>query len=178
MHRLFVAIRPPREIRAQLLAIMRGVEDARWQDDDQLHLTLRFIGEVERTRAEDIAAALASVRQPPFELRLNGVGMFDTGGRRGNLWVGVEPPNAPKVLRDRVNGAMRRAGFAPEKRKFVPHITIARLRSSSGPIEGFIAANGGFASTPFTVSEFNLYESHLHHSGARYEAIQRYPLSR
>src|SRR3546814_10503522 len=61
MHRLFVAIRPPAAIRKALLSIMGGVEGARWQSDDQLHLTLRFIGEVDRHRADDIAAALATV---------------------------------------------------------------------------------------------------------------------
>src|SRR5687768_8380838 len=61
MHRLFVGLRPPPAIRARLLALMGGVTGARWQDDSQLHLTLRFIGEVERPRAEDIATALSNV---------------------------------------------------------------------------------------------------------------------
>src|SRR3546814_1414167 len=74
MHRLFVAIRPPSAIRKALLSIMGGVEGARWQSDDQLHLTLRFIGEVDRHRADDIAAALATVSGAPFTIRLSAAG--------------------------------------------------------------------------------------------------------
>ena len=68
MHRLFVALRPPPAIRARLLAAMGGVPGARWQDDDQLHLTLRFIGEVDRPVAEDIAAALGTIHAPPLDI--------------------------------------------------------------------------------------------------------------
>ena len=69
-HRLFVALRPPRPIRQQLLAAMHGISGARWQDDEQLHLTLRFIGEVDHHRAEDIAAALGSLYAPAIEARI------------------------------------------------------------------------------------------------------------
>ena len=91
MHRLFVGLRPPEAIRARLLAIMGGIPGARWQSDDQLHLTLRFIGEVDRPQAEDAALALSGVQFPPFEVALAGVGMFDTRGRPNALWAGVRP---------------------------------------------------------------------------------------
>jgi len=74
MHRLFVAIRPPQPIRQALLSLMGSVANARWQNDEQLHLTLRFIGEVDRHQAEDIAAILGSVHHPALEIGLEQVG--------------------------------------------------------------------------------------------------------
>lgn len=176
MHRLFAAIRPPDSIRDRLLDIMDGVKRARWQDDDQLHLTLRFIGEVEREVARDIAAALGRVRQEPFEIALEGVGTFDSGGRRGSLWVGVRPHDKLKALHKRVDGALRTVGVAPDRRAFLPHITIARLNRRSGEIGEFLATHGGIASDPFRVEDFCLYESFLGREGASYEIVERYRL--
>src|SRR5213595_3380204 len=90
MHRLFVAIRPPEQIRDLLIDAMDDSADFRWQDDEQLHLTLRFVGEVERPLAEDLAAALGSIRAPIFELRVHGTGRFEQRNS-GALWAGVEP---------------------------------------------------------------------------------------
>jgi 2'-5' RNA ligase len=95
MHRLFVAIRPPQFILDQLLDMMGGVQNARWQDEEQLHLTLRFIGEVDRHQAEDVAAALGAVRSHPFEISLSGVGSFSKRGK-GTLWAGIGPQDSLK----------------------------------------------------------------------------------
>lgn len=176
MHRLFAAIRPPAEIREKLLSIVEGIRGARWQDDGQLHLTLRFIGEVERHQAEDIALALGQVRHPPFEIALDGIGQFDGNGARGGLWVGVTPHDALRHLHKAVDSALRRAGVPPEGRAYLPHITIARLNSSSGPVSDFVAVQGTIASAPFAVDSFCLYESFLSAGGARYEIVERYPL--
>src|SRR3546814_1491418 len=69
MHRLFVALEPPAAVRHQLLDLMGGIANARWQTEAQLHLTLRFIGEVDRHRAEDVAAALGGIHHRRFEIR-------------------------------------------------------------------------------------------------------------
>lgn len=175
MHRLFVAIRLPRDIRERLLGIMGGVQNARWQDDDQLHLTLRFIGEVDRHRAEDIAAALGSVRQPPFEIALSGVGSFLKRGR-GTLWAGVEPQSELKSLHKKVDQACLRVGIEPDNRAYHPHITLARMGRSSGPADGFIARWAGLSSPAFPVDSLGLYESSLGSEGATYSVVERYPL--
>ena len=91
MYRLFVALRPPRPMRTALLATMGGLERARWQSDEQLHLTLRFIGEVDRHQASDVAAALGGVHHPAFTLKLDGYGWFDQKGRIDALWASVAP---------------------------------------------------------------------------------------
>src|SRR3546814_1986024 len=90
-HRLFVALRPPRPVRDILRAAMHGISGARWQSDEQLHLTLRFIGEVDHHKAEDIAAALGALYAPSVVARLAGVGLFERQGRAHMGWAGVEP---------------------------------------------------------------------------------------
>ena len=125
MHRLFVALEPPPHIRAQLLDLMGGVAGARWQSDAQLHLTLKFIGEVDRRTAEDVATTLSYLRHPCFSLSLSGVGMFDRRGRPEALWVGVSPRDSVKPLHDKVDQALRGAGIAPDGRPYAaddPHL--------------------------------------------------------
>ncbi len=175
-HRLFVALRPPRPVREQLLAAMHGVSAARWQDDEQLHLTLRFIGEVDRHRAEDIAAALGGLHACAIDARIAGVGLFERRGRTHTLWAGVEPPAPLAALHHKVEQRLARVGIDAESRAFLPHITLARLNRSAGPVAPFIARNGAFASLPFVFDQLILYESTLGHGGARYHPVARYPL--
>jgi RNA 2',3'-cyclic 3'-phosphodiesterase len=176
MHRLFVGIRPPLAIRQQLEALMGGVPGARWQDDAQLHITLRFIGEVERPQAEDVALALSALRFPALDVALAGVGQFDTRGRPNALWAGLRPHEALAQLHRKIDQALVRIGLAPEGRAYLPHITLARLNAGAGTTDRFLAEHAGLSSPLFTISQFLLYESHLGHGGARYEAVARYPL--
>jgi 2'-5' RNA ligase len=175
MHRLFVAIRPPAAVRAQLLSVMHGVRGARWQEEDQLHLTLRFIGEVDRHAAEDVAAALGSIHRPSFAVRLNGVGSFDRRGK-GALWAGIAPHEELKSLHNKVDQACRKVGIGADTRAYLPHITLARLNRSSGPIEPFVEGAAGLRSSDFEVDSFCLYESHLKADGPIYTIVERYPL--
>ncbi|WP_294322639.1 RNA 2',3'-cyclic phosphodiesterase [uncultured Sphingomonas sp.] len=176
MHRLFVALRPPAAMRRILLDIMHGIDGARWQDEDQLHITLRYIGEVERPVAEDIAVALQAIRAPAFDLSLSGVGRFDTGARGRALWAGVAPQDTVAALHRKVDHALVRVGLPPEGRAFLPHITVARLNRGSGPVEGFLAAQAALRSPPMRFDHVTLYESHLGSDGAWYEPIVRCPL--
>jgi 2'-5' RNA ligase len=175
MHRLFVAIRPPRQIRERLLDLMGGVQNARWQCDGQLHLTLRFIGEVDRHRAQDVAAVLASIRHPTFEIAISGVGSFGKRGK-GAIWAGVTPHDELHLLHKKVDQACLRAGIEPDTRAYHPHITLARLGRNAGPVEPFIACWAGLSSARFTVNSICLYESRLGSEGASYTIAERYPL--
>ncbi len=177
MIRLFVGLRPPAAIRAQLLGLMGGIPGARWQDDDQLHITLRFIGDVDERAAEDAALALSSVHWPPLELALDGVGAFDKRGRINAVWAGVRPKEPLAALHRKIDQALVRAGQPPEHRAYLPHITLARMNSPVELVERFVEAHGGFASAPFTLDHFFLFESSLGHEGARYDAVARYPLA-
>ncbi|GAB5349376.1 RNA 2',3'-cyclic phosphodiesterase [Alteriqipengyuania sp. 357] len=176
MHRLFIALRPPQAIRDPLIDTMEGVEGARWQSEEQLHLTLRFVGEVDARQAEDLASELARIRLSPFTLQLRGVGTFERKGRATALWIGAEPSEPLNILQRRVERACRSAGLAPETRKFVPHVTIARMNASTGPIGGWLASHGRLALPPWPVGSFHLYESTLDAGGAQYDPIVEFPL--
>lgn len=178
MHRLFVAFRPPALIRNQLIGLMGGVAGARWQDDAQLHLTLRYIGPVERQIAEDVAIALSAVRAQPFEIALSGMGCFEHKGRIEAIWAGVSPRDPLAALHRKVDQALVRAGLETEHRAYSPHITLARFGRVHDGLEGFLADNAALTSQPFSVDGFALYESHLGKGGAHYEAIAEYPLGR
>jgi len=125
MHRLFVAIRPPEPIRDLLVDAMDGGADFRWQDDSQLHLTLRFVGEVERPVAEVLAAALGRVRAPPFEVRIKGVGRFDQRSS-GALWAGVEPKEPIAALTRRSSAPAKASAWSPSA---APSIRTSRWRA-------------------------------------------------
>ena len=176
MHRLFVALRPPPFMRREMLDMMGGVEDARWQDDDQIHLTLRFIGEVEAHRADDAAAALRRVTSPRPAIALAGTGTFDRKGMVHTVWAGIKADEALFTLRARIDRALVQAGIAPEGRAFRPHITLARLGRGSGPVEPFLIRTAGLTSRPTTIDAFILYESVLGRDGATYLAAERFPL--
>jgi 2'-5' RNA ligase len=178
-HRLFVALRPPRPVRDLLRAAMHGISAARWQDDDQLHLTLRFIGEVDHHRAEDVAAALGALHARIFAARIAGVGSFERKGWPHTVWAGVEPLAPLTELHHKVDQRLARVGIAAETRAFQPHVTLARLGRlgrTAGPIAPFLARNNDLASPRFDFTHVILYESELAHGGARYHPIARYPL--
>ncbi|NIJ38662.1 2'-5' RNA ligase [Sphingopyxis panaciterrae] len=175
-HRLFVALRPPRAIRDQLLAAMHGISAARWQNDDQLHLTLRFIGEVDRHRAEDIAAALGNLHAPAVAARLAGVGLFERKGCPHTVWAGVEPLASLTALHHKVDQLLARVGVERETRTFQPHITLARLNRTAGPLAPFLALHGDLMSPCFVFTHVLLYESEMGHGGSRYHPVARYPL--
>ena len=176
MHRLFVAIRPPDRVRQLLLGAMGGISDARWQRDDQLHLTLRFIGEVDRHRAGDVHAALGAIHHPRFAIAVNGLGTFDRRGQPETVWAGVAPPEPLKALHKKVDQAIARVGVEPEQRAYLPHITLARLKRSSRSVRGLIEEAGGLRSEPFQVDRFSLYESKLTPEGAVYTIVETYAL--
>lgn len=176
MHRLFVALPLPEAIRDILLDTMDGIEAARWQSEEQLHLTLRFAGELDPRAAEDLVAALALVRAEPFALEIRGVGHFARKRRPHTLWAAVPPAEPLAILQRRVERACRAAGLPPETRKFVPHVTLARLNASSGPIGGWLADNALLAAGPWPVDSFALYESRLTPHGSDYERLEDFPL--
>jgi 2'-5' RNA ligase len=176
MHRLFVAIRPPEPIRDLLIDAMDDSADFRWQADEQLHLTLRFIGEVERPVAEDLAAALSRIRADPFPLRIAGTGRFEQRSA-GALWAGAEPKQSVAALAAKIEHACVACGLEPEHRAFHPHITLARWKGRrSREVGEFLDRTRGLSSEPFDVAEFILFESRLSRHGAHYEAVAQYPL--
>lgn len=176
MHRLFAAIRPPEHIRDRLIDLMEGISGLRWQSEDQLHLTLRFIGEVDRHAANDVVAALGAIHHSPFELAINGLGLFDRRGVPATLWAGIAPHEPVRALHNKIDQAIARVGIAPEHRAFHPHVTLARLNRATGSVHGFLSRHGGIVMPPFQVGSFDLYESRLTPDGAVYTKVETYSL--
>lgn len=176
MHRLFVAIRPPEDVRDLLIDTMDDSPALRWVGDEQLHLTLRFIGEVERPIANDIAAALERIRSPAFELRIGGVGKFEKR-QKGTLWAGVRPKEPVAALASKVERSIQQVGLEPEHRAFSPHITLARWnRGNAEAVEAFLRRNSDLCSDPFDVDRFILFESKLSRHGPHYEEVAHFAL--
>ena len=175
--RLFVAIAVPQVVVAEpLLMIQAGVPGARWSTREQLHLTLRFIGEVDGRDAAAIDDALAGIHADKFALQLKGVGEF--GGKNPRaLWAGVAPNEALVHLQRKIETALQRIGLEAEPRKFTPHVTLARLRSvSRGRVMDFLVDHALYASAPFEAGEFILYSSQLTSDGSLYVPERSYAL--
>ena len=176
MHRLFVAIRPPQDVRDLLIDAMDDSPALRWVGDELLHLTLRFIGEVERPVANDIAAALDRVRSSNFQIRISGAGKFEKRSG-GALWAGIEPKTPVVRLAAKVERKLQQVGLEPEHRAFSPHITLARWnRRNSEAVETFLRRNSDLHSDPFDVDRFVLFESKLSRHGPHYEEIAAFAL--
>ena len=177
MIRLFVAIPLPEDIRERLKSLCCGLKGAKWIKPENMHLTLRFIGEVRNDVASDLDAALSDVRLPGFDLALNGVGNFSRGKRPHALWAGVGKSEPLEALRVKVETTLARAGLEPEERKFSPHITLARLKDANrGRVEEFVAGADAFRAGPFRANRFALYSSFLASKGAIYIEEASYPL--
>lgn len=177
MTRLFVAIDLPEEVKRTLAGLARDLPSARWVGAEELHLTLRFIGEVDQSTFAAIRSALFAVRFTPFPLTLCGVGHFPPGRRAPRVvWVGMDPCAALLQLQQEVELALIEAGIPPDERRFSPHITLARLREGVPvAVERFEKLHAGFACPSFPVEEFILYSSLLTRSGAIHtkEAVYR-----
>lgn len=178
MIRLFTAIALPEIVRTRLGLICGGVPGARWITPDRMHLTLRFIGEVEEPRLEDIRLALSAISGAPFALTLRGVSTF--GERRPRMiYAAVDRSEPLARLKHKIDAALMRIGIGPEaERRFTPHVTLARLgpQAHHGRVGGFLTEHGLFQAAPFPVEAFHLYSSVLSGEGSHYAVEETYPL--
>jgi RNA 2',3'-cyclic 3'-phosphodiesterase len=177
MMRLFVALALPDDVAEGLALLQAGVPGARWSTRDQLHLTLRFIGEVDGSDAAAIDDALATIKAPKFSIALRGVGEFGGKSPRA-LWAGVGEGDAVMHLQRKIEVALQRIGLPAEERKFKPHVTLARLRAAPrGRVLDFLADHALYASRSFEIGAFILSSSHLTPSGSLYRAERAYQLA-
>jgi RNA 2',3'-cyclic 3'-phosphodiesterase len=176
--RLFVGLELPRELRQRVALLSgAGIPGARWVPPENYHVTLRFIGETPRYLAEEIDHALAGLKVPWFTLTLAGIGTFTKGGRSQSLWIGVERSEPLERLQSKIETRLQRCGLAPERRRFQPHLTLARLDSAAGAkLGGFVQAHNLFRSDPVPVEHFTLFSSLLGKDQAVYTAEVEYAL--
>lgn len=177
MIRLFVAVPLPPETRQRLAMLSGGIPGARWTAPENFHLTVRFIGEVDGRTYDEVAAALGQVRASNFALTLSGIDQFGKGDKARMLWIGVEKNPALHYLRDRVESALVRTGLEPEKRRFSPHVTLARLRGApGGRLAAFVQTNHLTRLGPVPVDRFVLFSSWYHGEGPIYQPEVEYDL--
>jgi 2'-5' RNA ligase len=177
MPRLFTALEIPRDAALSLSLLRGGLPGARWIDVENYHLTLRFIGDVEGHVADDIANALDRVRRPPFSLALSGVGAF--GSRKPHaIWAGVTASPDLNALQAEIERICQRIGVPSDPRKFVPHVTLARLKNASdNDVAHYLSARGNFSTAPFKVSRFVLMSSRDSVGGGPYIIEEAWPLA-
>jgi 2'-5' RNA ligase len=174
--RLFVALAIPERIAQGLMLLQGGVPGARWQSREQLHLTLRFIGDVDGSDARALDDALAGIEAPAFELQLHGVGQF--GNKQPHtLWAAARKHEMLDHLQRKVDTAIRRVGQPQDAHKFMPHVTVARLRHPElEKVREWLTTHALFTSDEFRVDAFCLYSSKLTSDGSVYRIEQHYPL--
>jgi RNA 2',3'-cyclic 3'-phosphodiesterase len=178
MPRLFVAIDLPDDVKDQMGKICSGISGARWVRREQMHLTLRFIGEVNDSQAEVIKPALVATKIAPFVMTLKGVGQFPSKGHPRVLWVGVSAPPSLTELQQYIEKSLVKQGFAPEDKPFSAHITLARFKMSPSPesVRQYLARHADFKSDAIPVESFVLYSSLLAPQGPTYRREAIYPL--
>ena len=158
--RLFVALDLPWTLRETLSGLSGGLSGARWVAPENLHLTLRFIGEVRRDRAEEIDLALHALRGRRFELSVSGTGLFDRGGRPSVLWAGIDRCERLDHLQTKIETALQRAGVAPERRRFQPYVSLARVDAVAEPLlAGWVQSHNLLRTGPVPIDSFTLFSS-------------------
>lgn len=167
MARIFIAIELPDEIKETLSSFCCDLPGIRWVPRDQIHLTLRFLGDVQPKEMTRLKEALAAIAFVPFPLAVQGVGHFPPHGHPRVLWIGLEESRPLLELQLRVETVATGIGIAPEERRFSPHITIARIKdNASAAVALFEAKHRPLSFPPFTVNEFFLFSSVLSPKGA------------
>ena len=176
--RAFVAIDLPEEASGALERLQAALPVGRPVPPENFHLTLAFLGEQPEEALEELNLELEAIKQPPFELRFDGLGAFG-GDRPRVLFADVAPNPALSGLRARIVKAVRRAGMAPPKKAFHPHVILARFGDRAAPdvtarLRRFVAETSASPAPGFPVAAFCLYASTLHPTGARHELLARY----
>lgn len=177
MMRLFVGLALPQSLKDRLAPLMIGLPGATWVPQENIHLTLRFVGEVDEREAALLDEALSTIERAPFELQIQGCGIF--AQRRGPeaVWIGVNSTPGLVDLQSAIERASVRAGLAPEEKRFRPHITLARLKDvPQQRLQSFVAGHNLFKET-VTVEEFTLFSSKLGSGDPIYVEEAAYPLT-
>ncbi len=180
--RLLVALVPPAAVRAELAAFAAPLHGVRWTPEENIHLTLRFIGETEEEQSARHAESLARVRVEPFILPVGGTGLFPTRGAAKVLWVGVGNGHTRLYqLRKQVDEALLAVDTTLAMPGFHPHFTLGRLDERHEPkeIAHFLERHARFEAPPFRVGEFHLMASELPPDGPPvYRVVRSFPLAR
>jgi 2'-5' RNA ligase len=177
MPRLFTALEIPRNAAMSLSLLRGGLPGARWIDVENYHITLRFIGDVDGRTADEIVERLDRIDRPEFQIRLDGIGSFGSK-KPHSVWAGVSPLPEMYALQAEIERICQRIGLPPDPRKFTPHVTLARLKSSRvDDVVHYLSSRGNFQTSSFTVPRFVLLSSRESVGGGPYLTEEVFPLS-
>jgi 2'-5' RNA ligase len=177
VERLFVALALPDPVRTALVGLTQSLRGVVWTPPAQLHLTLRFLGNVPTDQIEPLAARLATVRVEPFILPVEGLGGFPPKRPPHILWVGVGSGH-PRLhqLRQQLDDTLLAAGIEVDLRTFHPHVTLARCADGAAAVGHWLHAHREFVAPPFRVESFELFASELRPDGAVHTLKRSFPL--
>jgi 2'-5' RNA ligase len=177
MPRLFVGLDLPPEVDDHLELMCGGLPGARWEGREKFHLTLLYLGEVDGRVHREAIDALQRLRSPRFALTLKGVGHFPPRGEPTSVWAGVAETDAVQLLKQRVDACLRDVEFERDRRKFAPHVTLARLGGTpEEAVVAYLSAHVLFRSETFTVDRVLLYSSVRSPKGSSYRVEAGFPL--
>lgn len=176
--RLFVAIPLPKFARRRLADLQQSISGVRWQRQSQLHVTLKFLGEVDEQRTSLLIGGLKDIHHPALAMTIEGLGYFSRGPSPAVLWVGISNPQELHELYQRIEEQCAGLGFEPENRPFKPHITIGRMKGvSKSEVRSFIKQHKPFTIPEVDIDEFVLFESELHPDGAIHKKVEHFKLN-
>ncbi|MEE7447517.1 RNA 2',3'-cyclic phosphodiesterase [Methylobacterium radiotolerans] len=179
MPRLFTGLAVPAAIADALKAYQGGLPGARWIEPGDFHVTLRFLGDVEATVADDVVEALSEMRaRPALTVTLDGLGIFG-GDRPRALYASVVPEAGLTDLQAEQERLVRRAGVEPERRKFTPHVTLARLRRDATPeaTAMYLSQAPVFAPLSYIADRVTLFSARDSTGGGPYVAEAEFPFA-
>jgi 2'-5' RNA ligase len=177
--RLFLALALPDAIRTLLSELAEPLPHVRWTPADQLHVTLRFLGDVESSALDALLVRLATIQVEPFLLPIEGVGAFPPKSAPRVLWAGTGKGH-PRLfqLRKQLDDTALAAGVDFDVRSFHPHVTLARCADeAAGAAAGWLRRHQAFEGPPFKVDAFDLVASDLRPTGAEHHLIERFPIA-
>ena len=177
MPRLFTALEIPRNAAMSLSLLRGGLPGARWIDVENYHITLRFIGDVDGRTADEVVERLDRIDRPEFQIRLDGIGSFGSK-KPHSVWAGVTPNPEMFALQAEIERICQRIGLSADPRKFTPHVTLARLKSSRvDDVVHYLSGRGNFQTSPFTAARFVLLSSRESVGGGPYLTEEVFPLN-
>jgi len=180
MPRLFIALPVPEDISEELIGLQSGVPDARWIAPENFHVTLCFAGDVQGGPMRDLEEELSDIAGPRFAVAIAGVEQFSTGKQPRALVATVEKSDRLDWLHQKVSTVARNCGIELERRKFRPHVTLARFAGGAETghhIAQFMASFSTFRAGPWVADHFALYSSRSGGGGRIYTEEAAYDLS-
>lgn len=167
--RLFIAIPMPEKVGDELSRLQQPIGGVRWEQKDKYHLTLKFLGNTESHKLEELQSTLDAINCSAFSMTMEGVGYFPRGGSPRVLWAGIHKDQPLQELQQTVEDLCTDLDFEPEQRSFKPHVTIGRVKDTpKNVITSFVEQNQDFRIDDIPVNKVVLYESKLHPDGARH----------